>query len=221
MKQNKKENRDPEKRKVYVIGITGPIGAGKSLIVDYIKAAYRCRVFLTDEIGQEVSAPGGMAYGRLRELLPDEAFDRRSGLMDRAKVSALMYADPSMREKMNGIIHPAVGIYLGAEVEKEKKRGIMDFLIIESALYDGNGFALFCKEVWNVTAPEEIRMQRLMESRGYTKEKTQSIFESQRIYDKMRSKLHVQIDNGSDPAYAYAQIDREMNRLIPGCKREA
>lgn len=214
------EKRKPKgSHKCYIIGITGPIGAGKSEIVNYIKENYRCRIFLTDDIAKEVSAPGGMCYSRLRELLPKEAFDRTSGQMDRAKVSELMYSDPSLRQKMNDLIHPAVGIYLGAELEKEKQRGMLDFCIIESALYDGGGFALLCKEVWNVTAPEEVRKVRLMESRGYSEEKAAGIFESQRKYDKMRSRLGVQIQNGADLEGAFAQVDREMERLLPGSKR--
>ena len=141
--------------------------------------------------------------------------------MDRPKVSTLMYADPDLLRKMNEIIHPAVGYYLAAELDREKRRGILDFCIIESALYDGGGFALLCKEVWNVTAPEEVRAARLAQSRGYTKEKSQSIFESQRKYDKLRNKLGVQIHNGGTREEAFAQVDKEMNRLIPGCRRES
>ena len=223
-KQKNKNLRTAKKygdRKCYVIGITGPIGAGKSEVVNYIKANYRCRVFNTDEIAQEVSAPGGMSYDRLRELLPREAFDAATGYMDRPRVSELMYADPTLRQKMNDIIHPSVGIFLAAEIDKEKRHGLLDFCIIESALYDGGGFALLCKEVWNVTAPEEIRLQRLTDSRGYSKEKAKSIFESQLKYDKMRRKLGVQIINDAEPQKAFAQVDKEMNRLLPGCKREA
>ena len=219
-KAGTRQNRKPEgDHKVYVIGITGAIGAGKSEIVKYIKEHYRCRIFLTDEIAQEVSAPGGMAYSRLRELLPKDAFDKKTGCMDRVRTAELMYADPTLRERMNDVIHPAVGIYLGAEIEQEKRKGRMDFLIIESALYDGDGFALLCREVWNVSAPEEVRLRRLMESRGYSEEKARSIFESQRKYDKMRARLGVQIDNGGDLAHAYAQVDRELTRLLPDSRR--
>lgn len=208
-----------EKRKCYVIGITGPIGAGKSEVVNHIRANYLCRVFGTDDIAKDVSAPGGICYERLRGLLPQEAFDRKTGLMDRGKVSELMYADVQLRQEMNDIIHPAVGYMLGAELDKEKRHGLLDFCIIESALYDGGGFALLCKEVWNVTASDEIRTQRLIESRGYSAEKIKSIFESQSKYDKMRRKLRVQIDNSGALADTLSQVDAEMNRLIPGSKR--
>ena len=135
VKTGTKQNNTKTNRKTKVIGITGGIGAGKSLVLDYIKSNYRSRILITDEIGEEVVAPGGMCYSRLKQLLPKEAFDKK-GYMDRESVSKLMYADPELRQKMNDLIHPAVGIYLVTEIDKEKKHGLLDFVIIESALYD-------------------------------------------------------------------------------------
>jgi dephospho-CoA kinase len=219
VKTGTKQNNMKKARTTKVIGITGGIGAGKSLVLDYIKANYRSRVLLTDEIGEEVVAPGGMCYTRLKQMLPREAFDK-NGYMNREAVSKLMYDDPSLRQKMNDLIHPAVGIYLVTEIDKEKKHGLLDFVIIESALYDGSGFATLCNEVWSVNADLDIRKKRLMESRGYSEEKVDSIFASQANYDKMRKSLPVQIDNNGDSEKTYAQIDAEMNRIKPGSKRE-
>ena len=218
MRQNK-QKRKPLKT-THVIGLTGGIGAGKSDLAEYLKANYQARVFSTDEIGEEVVLPGGMCYSRLRDLLPKEAFDRK-GIMDREVVSKLMYEDPSLRKKMNDLIHPAVGIYLTSEVKNERERGLLDFVIIESALYDGTGFATLCDEVWNVDAPKEQRLQRLMESRGYSREKAEGIFESQAKYDRMRRGLKVQIDNSGSREEAYAQLDQQMERVLPGSKRKA
>jgi dephospho-CoA kinase len=219
VKTGTKQNNMKKARTTKVIGITGGIGAGKSLVLDYIKANYRSRVLLTDEIGEEVVAPGGMCYTRLKQMLPREAFDK-NGYMNREAVSKLIYDDPGLRQKMNDLIHPAVGIYLVTEIDKEKKHGLLDFVIIESALYDGSGFATLCNEVWSVNADLDIRKKRLMESRGYNEEKVDSIFASQANYDKMRKSLPVQIDNNGDSEKTYAQIDAEMNRIKPGSKRE-
>lgn len=206
------------KKDTIILGLTGGIGAGKSLILDYIRANYRARVLSTDEIAKEVCEPGGMCYTRLRQLLPEEAFGRR-GKMDRDKVAELIYENPELRNQMNELIHPAVGLYLQAETASEQKKGLLDFVIIESALYDGSGFALLCKEVWNVSAPQDVRKARLMESRGYSQEKVDSIFESQEKYDKIRRALKVQIYNGEEADKAYAQVDEQLTRLKPGCKR--
>ncbi len=220
VKTGTKQNNAKAVSKTKIIGITGGIGAGKSLVLDYIKANYRSRILLTDEIGEEVVAPGGMCYTRLKQLLPKEAFDKK-GFMNREAVSKLMYDDPDLRQKMNDLIHPAVGIYLVTEIDKEKRHGLLDFVIIESALYDGSGFATLCDEVWSVNADTEVRKKRLMEDRGYSEEKVDSIIASQAAYDKMRKRLPVQIDNNGDCEKTYARIDAEMNRIKPGAKREA
>lgn len=195
-----------------VIGITGGIGAGKSTALKYLEEKYGALILETDEIAKEVMEPGGRCYEDLKKILPEEAFLPEGGL-DREVLAGLMYKDKALTGKINSLVHPAVGGYLEEKVEKERQKKDRRYVIIESALYDGTGFALLCDEVWNIDVSSKERKRRLMESRGYSAEKVDSIFKSQAYYDEKRLSLKVQIDNGSGPEQLYAQVDKALAAL--------
>ena len=207
------------KKKTAVIGITGGVGAGKSTVLDYIADNYDALILKTDEIAHDVMEPGSDCYERLREILPDEAFGRSlSGeetdrSIDRQALARLLFADDPLREEINALVHPAVGEELSAIVKKEKKQNRLDYVIIESALYTGGGFALLCDEVWNVTAAENVRIDRLMKDRGYTRDKAVGIIESQAVNDRLSKTLSIQIDNSADFDRTKEQIETELERV--------
>ncbi|MCR5784543.1 MAG: dephospho-CoA kinase [Eubacterium sp.] len=195
-----------------VIGITGGIGAGKSTVLNYLKEKYNALIFVTDEIAHDVMEPGGRCYEDLKKILPEKAF-LSDGSLDRNTLASLMYADRELTQKINNLVHPAVGGYLEENLEKERQKKERRYVIIESALYDGTGFALLCDEVWNIDVTEDNRKARLMESRGYSEEKVLSIFKSQARYDEMRKTLKVQIDNNGEPQVTYKEVDEALAAL--------
>ena len=67
-----------------------------------------------------------------------------------------------------------------------------------------------CEELWYIYTAEDIRRARLMESRGYSKEKVQHIFDSQLKESEYRSHCNVVIDNNGDLAETYRQIDKAL-----------
>ena len=53
-----------------VIGITGGVGAGKSVVLNYLKEKYPCEILVADDIGNEVKMPGGRCYEAFIETRP-------------------------------------------------------------------------------------------------------------------------------------------------------
>ncbi len=195
-----------------VIGITGGIGAGKSVVLNYIESHYRARIFMTDNLAHVVMEPGTACNKALQEIFPPEVFEE-DGRIRKEELAKAMYRKEELRTRLNEIVHPAVGEYLRDEVAKEKEKNDLDYVIIESALYNGSDFALLCDEVWNIRALPEVRAKRLMAERGYSAKKVSEIFESQKSYDAMRQTLPVQIDNNGDLNETFSRIARELERL--------
>ena len=208
----------PIEKRTVVIGMTGGVGAGKSTVLDFIKDEYDAVIFKTDEIAHDVMEPGGACYGKLREMLPSDVFDdenagKTGGAINRKKLAAFIFEDEFLRDKINSLVHPAVGEELSLSVEKEKKQNHPDYVIIESALYTGGGFALLCDEVWNVTAAENVRVERLVSSRGYTAQKAADIIKSQFKNESLASKLPVQIDNSGAFEDTKVSIKEQLDRI--------
>ena len=108
---------------------------------------------------------------------------------------------------MNAIVHPAVRVYVEKEAAREKQGGKRKLLVLEAALLIEEHYDEICDELWYIYTREEIREARLMESRGYSREKVQQIFSSQLKEAEYRKHCSVVIDNNEGLEEMQRQID--------------
>ena len=99
------------------IGITGGIGAGKSIITDYLQERCNCRILQADQLAWELEDKGGPCYARLVSLLGDSVLTE-DGHIDKKKMGAMTFPDPALMKKVNAIVHPAVKEAAKKEAEK-------------------------------------------------------------------------------------------------------
>lgn len=193
-----------------IIGITGGVGAGKSAILDYIEENYNARVLKADDIAHTLMEPGTDCYAALRKALPAETFLPEGGI-DRPVLAQLMFSRENVRSTVNGIVHPAVKVYIKNIIEKERSAsGTLSYLVIEAALLIEDHYEEICDELWYIYATEENRKRRLMESRGYSEEKIRQIFASQLPEKTYRQHCRVVIDNNGTREAACAQVAQAL-----------
>ena len=197
--------------KMKLIGITGGVGAGKSLVLQLLQKHCRCRVLLADEVGNEVKLPGQPCYERLVELLGKQVLSS-DGTIDRKKMAERIFADPALLERVNGIIHPEVKRYILKQVEEERSKGEIDYFFLEAALLIECGYEAVVDELWYVHADPAVRRQRLMESRGYSDEKVRQIFDSQLSEEEFRAHCRVVIENNGDIRETERQLLAALSR---------
>lgn len=190
------------------IGITGGVGAGKSAILSYLAKKPNTRVMLADEIAHELMMPGSGCYEKIRETFAAEEIFLPDGTIDRGKMASVIFSDSENRNKMNGIVHPAVKEYVKKAAETERECGKLDLLVLEAALLIEEHYDEICDELWYIYTREEIRTERLMKNRGYSVEKVRQIFASQLTEEEYRRNCKVVIDNNGNVEEACRQIDR-------------
>lgn len=188
------------------IGITGGVGAGKSAIIDYIAENYNCRIIKADNLAHELEMPGNICYIQLIELLGEDIL-ANDNTIDKAKMAAKIFADKTLLDKVNGIVHPAVKDYIINAISEERANNKIDYFFLEAALLIEEGYDAILDELWYIRADESIRRQRLKASRGYTDAKIDSILASQKSDDEFISKCKVVIDNSAYLENSYRQID--------------
>ena len=186
------------------IGITGGIGAGKSEILKFIKENYNCRIYLADDVAKEVCKPGTKCYDELVGLLGKEVVD------DRKKMAAALFDNDDLLQKVNGIIHPAVKDYLLSELDNAKEAGDTDLFFVEAALLIECGYKSYVDEMWYVYASEETRIERLMSSRGYSREKALSIIKTQLSEEEFRKGSDFVIDNSGSLEDSYKAVREKL-----------
>ena len=201
-----------------LIGITGGVGAGKTMVLGLLKELCRCRVLLADEVGNEVKLPGQPCYERLVQLLGRQVL-AEDGTIDKKKMAGLIFSDPALLDRVNGIIHPEVKRYILEQVEEERRKGEADYFFLEAALLIECGYEAILDELWYIHADGPVRMARLKESRGYSEEKIRQIFESQLSEAEFRTHCSVVIENNGDLQETRRQLEAALCRDTAGFRQ--
>ena len=195
---------------MYIIGVTGGVGAGKSTVLDYLEHHYKAKVIQADEIGHQVMDPGGRCYSQVLDLFGNNV-KNPDLTIDRKKISDIVFLQKEKLEQLNAIIHPAVRAQILEEIEAAVNSDC-PLVVVESALLLEVHYEEFCDETWYIHAEIPVRIRRLMESRGYTKEKSESIIRRQASEDYFRAHTDVTIENNEDLAKTYRQIDERIRK---------
>lgn len=194
-----------------VIGITGGIGSGKSLVAEIMVKKHKAYLINTDRIAKEQMMPGGISYPGVVEYFGNGIL-REDGTIDNNKLSKIIFSDTKKRLKLNSLTHPNVLVEVQKEIADKKASKDVPFCIIETALMIESGYDFVCDEVWYVHSSSEIRRKRLKEHRGYSDEKIDAIFESQSKEEDFFRKFSKVIYNNGDISSLDHQIDKLLNR---------
>lgn len=150
-----------------VIGLTGKTGAGKSTVAAFLKEK-GCFIIDGDKIARDILLPGEAAVKELSKafgediILPD-------GNVDRKKVAARAFATPQATQRLNAITHPHITARFVADIKRAENEGYNTAVIDAAALLESD-----CKNLCSffivVSAPEEIRLERILSRDGITRE---------------------------------------------------
>jgi len=197
-----------------VIGLTGGIGSGKSTVLDILRNEYAAHTLLADDIGRQAFIVGTETYSRMIDEFGIDIL-KPDGDIDKGKLASILMSDDEKLAIQNSIVHPFVINKIKSELNKFRdeeshiiraddisencKADNQHLLVaIESAILFEAGCDALCDEVWVVTAPDNIRIMRLMETRGYSKDRALSFISHQMSEQEYISRAdQVIINDGS------------------------
>ena len=191
-----------------IIGVTGGVGAGKSTVLNYLEKRYGAKLILADLVGHEMMEPGHEAYEQVVKVFGQEIVSEDKTI-DRKVLGAIVFADEKKRMILNRIIHPAVRQEILRRLE-EAELLHLSYVVVEAALFLEENYDAFCDETWYIYTDEKIRRQRLKESRGYSDERIDQIFRSQKTHEEFQKRCLFMIDNNGSEEETFRQIDRRM-----------
>ncbi|HKL80228.1 MAG TPA: dephospho-CoA kinase [Mobilitalea sp.] len=194
-----------------VIGITGGIGSGKSLVANILKDKYGAYIVNTDKIAKEQMEPKGISYPGVVSYFGSEILSEE-GFIDSKKLSEIVFADNDKLHKLNQLTHPNVLIVVEQEKKIIRESGLHPYFIIETALMIESGYASACDEVWYVQASPEERRNRLKKNRGYLEDKINTIFASQSKDEDFLCHFSIVITNNSNIKDLEIQVDHILNK---------
>lgn len=156
-----------------VIGLTGGVGAGKSLVLTILRTKYNAEVMEADKIAHELMEPGEEGYLRIKETF-GEAILNSDGTINRTALGKVIFDNQSAREQINSIIHPLVWKRIRQKISASQA----GLIVVEFAIMGEEAEDIY-DEMWYVHASEEVRMRRLLKNRGYSKERSEKMIRSQ------------------------------------------
>lgn len=173
----------------YIVGITGPIGAGKSTVLRILRQLGADTID-ADQIAREVMEPGGAAYEAVvaafgPRILADD------GRIDRGRLADIVFSDPQALRRLEGIVHPAVFEAVKRRIE-ESHRPVIALEAIK--LLEAGLSLTLCDEVWVVVADQAVQLQRLR-ARGVPEEEALRRLAAQMPREEYIRRADVVIDN--------------------------
>jgi len=197
---------------VYRVGLTGGIGSGKSEVSRRL-AAYGAIVIDADAIAREVVEPGTQGLAEVvaafgpEVLLPD-------GRLDRPGLGDLVFADPELRGRLNGIVHPLVGARMR---ELEQSAGPASIVVHDVPLIAENNLASGYDLVVVVDVPPRLQLDRLVRHRGMTREQARARMAAQASREQRLGIAGIVVDNSG----SLAELDRQVGELWVELRRRA
>ena len=181
--------------KHWILGITGGVGCGKSAVLGILEKEYGAYVIQADIVAHELMEPGQASYQAIVEHFGQEIL-LEDGHIDRKALGAIVFSDEKKLAILNSLTHPAVKEEIRRRItERLNISAEHAFIVIEAALLLEDHYDEICNEIWYIYADREVRFDRLAASRGYTREKSQSMMDNQMSEDELRRRCQAVIDN--------------------------
>ncbi|HOZ74333.1 MAG TPA: dephospho-CoA kinase [Flavobacterium sp.] len=188
-----------------IIGLTGGIGSGKSTIASYFKSL-GIPVYIADDASRNVTALPKVRK-QIKNQFGADVFNG-SGL-NRQKLAQLVFSDPEKLKQLNAIIHPAVKADFDLWLTQHANAPIV---IKEAAILFESGSYKNCDAIITITAPEEIRIARVIKRDGVTRDEVLRRIANQWTDAQRIAKSDYVIDNTNGDE-AKAQAGKILKKL--------
>ncbi|MGH8807502.1 MAG: dephospho-CoA kinase [Noviherbaspirillum sp.] len=164
----------PPSHRRFSIGLTGGIGSGKTTVADMF-AARGAAVIDTDRIAHQLTAPGGAAIPEIRAQF-GAAFVTDEGAMDRARMRAHVFAEPSEKARLEAILHPL--IRTETERAAEQAQGAYVVFVVP-LLVESGSWRERVSRVLVVDCEEQTQVRRVMSRSGLPEPQVRAIMAAQ------------------------------------------
>ena len=179
------------------IGITGGIGSGKSTVCKVFELL-GVPVYYADDEGKKL-LDTIQVKEKVLEIFGNSILIE-DNIIDRKKLSELVFNNKEKLEKLNSIIHPAVGLHFEEWIKKQEGNR---YVIKEAAILFESGAYKQVDKVITVVAPSELKIKRAMQRSGITREQVE-----ERINNQMNDEEKVKRSQ-------YSIVNDEEHLIIP------
>ncbi|MFA7502134.1 MAG: dephospho-CoA kinase [Anaerovoracaceae bacterium] len=194
-----------------IIGITGGIGSGKSTVTSMLRER-GYTVVDADELSREVSKKGTPL---LRLLVREFGIEiiKEDGTLDRSKLADLAFESQQGTRRLNELVQTAILVRAMEFFNRLKLSGDIDVCFFDVPMLYEAGWDRYTDSVWLVTAPQQIRLKRVVKRDRSRKQEVLARMKLQMSEEEKMSRADVVLDNSGTEAELKAQVERAIEAL--------
>jgi dephospho-CoA kinase len=196
------------KGRPYVIGLTGNIACGKSLVLREL-AARGAETIDADQVARELTEPGSPILARIVEAFGHDIL-RPDGSLDRRALGAIVFRDPEALRRLEAITHPAIV----AEIRRRVAQSTHPVVVVDAIKLFESSLASDCDEVWVVTCRPEQQLARLMARNGLSEEEALARIQAQPPQAEKVARADRVIDNSGSIEETRRQVEALWQEVL-------
>ena len=193
--------------KKFQIGLTGNIACGKSTVVRRLREL-GAHTIDADALIHVILRRGGAAFEPVVQEF-GEGILSEDGEIDRRALGRIVFSDPARLKRLEEIEHPIVRHMIEEEIRTSDKRVV----VVDAIKLFESGWAARSDTVWVVTCTREQQIERLVRTRGYSRDEAIMRIDAQSPQQEKVARADVVIDNSRSLDETYGQVDAAWERL--------
>ena len=190
-----------------IVGVTGGIGSGKSLVAETICSFENTIYFHADKEAKLLMNNSAVIKDKIIAAFGQKSYD--NGVLNRKYISSLVFKNPHQLKVLNTIVHPQVKEHFKKFVESQNKNTL---IIYENAIMFETNSSSICDIIISVNSPRNIRIKRVMKRDNSTKIMIENIMNNQ-WSDAKRNLLSNYIINNIEKEETLLKIKKIYNFL--------
>lgn len=201
---------------LYLIGLTGNIGCGKSTVVKML-AERGAHVLDADQVTRQVMDVGQPAYNQIVQHFGTEILRAPNGPIDRPALGRIVFGDRAKLRLLESIVHPATRQAImawlrehDAQAARSDQRAVA---VVDAIRLIEAGYPAFCDAVWVVTCDQTDQIERLTEQRGMSEADARQRIAAQPPQAEKVAVADVVIDNSGSLDQTGQQVEQAWRAI--------
>ena len=190
-----------------IVGVTGGIGSGKSLVAETICSFENTIYFHADKEAKLLMNNSAVIKDKIIAAFGQKSYD--NGVLNKKYISSLVFKNPHQLKVLNTIVHPQVKEHFKKFVESQNKNTL---IIYENAIIFETNSSSICDIIISVNSPRNIRIKRVIQRDNSTRIKVEDIMNNQ-WSDSKRNLLSNYIINNIKKEATLLKIKKIYNIL--------
>ena len=199
--------------RVFILGLTGGIGTGKSEVTRAL-ASLGASVIDADRVGHEAYKPHQGIWQEVVQAFGEEIL-QPDGEVDRKALGAIVFSQPDARAKLNSIMHPWMAQEIERQIDQLRQDGV-EVVVLEAALLIEAGWQGLVDELWVTMVDEDEAVLRVSLRSGLSEEQVRGRMATQMPVAEKVEQADVVIDNSGSLEELEWRVTQEWNGRVKG-----